>query len=85
MAKRFAENLTSRREAMPLSQEELARRADIHRTRISKFENAEEMPRFETLVKIAGALGVSIADLAEGITWEPIVTTSGGMKVVTRD
>jgi transcriptional regulator with XRE-family HTH domain len=81
MSDRFAANLVKARQAADLSQEELAFRAAIHRTQISLLENGNRLPRFETLVKLAGALGVSVADLTDGIAWEPIVSVSGGLKV----
>jgi transcriptional regulator with XRE-family HTH domain len=81
MSERFARNLTELRQAKGFSQEELAFRASIHRTQVSLMENGSRLPRFETLIKLAGALEVSPASLAEGITWEPVVTVTGGLKV----
>jgi transcriptional regulator with XRE-family HTH domain len=81
MADRFAANLRRLREEAGLSQEELAFRSAIHRTQISLLENGNRLPRFETLVKLAGALGVTPNDLVAGITWDPIVAISGGLKV----
>jgi transcriptional regulator with XRE-family HTH domain len=81
MAERFAKNLVKQRRAAGLSQEELAFRASIHRTQISLLENGGRLPRFETLIKLAGSLEVSVATLAEGIVWEPILSVTGGLKV----
>ena len=81
MSDRFAANLVKARHAAGLSQEELAFRAGVHRTQVSLLENGNRLPRFETLIKLAGALGVSVADLTDGISWEPIVSISGGIKV----
>ncbi|MBS1886000.1 MAG: helix-turn-helix transcriptional regulator [Actinobacteria bacterium] len=81
MADRFAANLRRLRQEGGLSQEELAFRSAIHRTRISLLENGNRLPRFETVVKLAGALGVTPNDLVAGITWDPIVAISGGLKV----
>jgi transcriptional regulator with XRE-family HTH domain len=64
-----------------MSQEELAFRADIHRTQVSLIEGGERLPRLETLVKLAGALGVTPNDLVEGIAWEPFEQLSGGFAV----
>jgi transcriptional regulator with XRE-family HTH domain len=47
MAERFAANLRRLREAAGLSQEELAFRAQIHRTQISLLETGQRLPRFE--------------------------------------
>jgi len=81
MSDRFAANLVQARHARGLSQEELAFRAGVHRTQVSLLENGNRLPRFETLIKLAGALSVSVADLTDGIAWEPIVSISGGIKV----
>jgi transcriptional regulator with XRE-family HTH domain len=81
ISERFAANLTELRHAAGLSQEELAFRASIHRTQVSLMESGNRLPRFETLVKLVGALQVSPEALMKGITWEPIVSRPGGFKV----
>jgi transcriptional regulator with XRE-family HTH domain len=81
MSERFARNLAELRRARGFSQEELAFRAAIHRTQVSLMENGSRLPGFETLIKLAGALEVSPAELTEGIAWEPIVSVTGGLKV----
>jgi transcriptional regulator with XRE-family HTH domain len=70
-AERFAANLRRLRASADLTQEELAFRADIHRTQISFIESGARMPRLDTLIKLAGALRVGVAELVEGITWTP--------------
>ena len=74
---RFAANLTRLRKAAGLSQEELSFRAAIHRTQISLIEGGRRMPRLDTLIKLAGALGVSLQDLLAGIAWEPSIASPG--------
>jgi len=81
MSERFARNLTELRRSKGFSQEELAFRASIHRTQVSLMENGVRLPRFETLIKLSGALEVSPAALTEGIEWEPVATVTGGLKV----
>lgn len=81
IAARFGNNLIRQRHAAELSQEELANRAEIHRTAISKFEKGERLPRLDTLVKLAGSLMTTPEQLLEGIAWEPTVTKSGSFKV----
>jgi transcriptional regulator with XRE-family HTH domain len=78
---RFAANLRTLREAAGLNQEELALRADIHRTQISFVESGQRMPRLDTLIKLAGALGVTANDLVAGIVWEPFEQRAGGFAV----
>ena len=68
---RFGVNLKQLREAIDWSQEELAYRARIHRTQISFLESGKRSPGFFTLIKLAGALGVTPNDLGAGITWTP--------------
>lgn len=53
-----------RREALRLSQEELAHRAGVHRTYLGSIERGERNPAIENLSKIATALGVTVAELA---------------------
>jgi transcriptional regulator with XRE-family HTH domain len=81
ISERFADNLARYRQERGLSQEELAARADIHRTQISLIEGGKRMPRLDTLVKLAGALGIEPGDLLDGIAWEPTVTRVGQFKI----
>jgi transcriptional regulator with XRE-family HTH domain len=71
VAKRFGENLRHARHAAGLSQEEVAVRASIHRTEIGLLERGERMPRIDTAIKMAGAVGVEPERLFEGIRWTP--------------
>src|SRR5437868_3139853 len=54
----FAKNLRRQREKRGWSQEELADRADLHRTEISLLERAGREPRLSTIVRLARSLGV---------------------------
>lgn len=81
VAGRFAANLRRAREEADLTQEDLAFRAAVHRTQISLLEGGRRLPRFETLVRLAGGLGVSTATLTEGIVWEPVESLTGGLLV----
>lgn len=54
------------RKAEGISQEELARRADLSLNGIAILERGKRTdPHFSTLARIAGALGVSVASLTE--------------------
>lgn len=77
IAKRFGENLHRCRNAAGLSQEEAAVRASLHRTEIGLLERGERLPRIDTAIKLAGALGVAPGDLLHGIAWEPGTVTRG--------
>lgn len=77
IAKLFGANLNRCRKQTGLSQEELAVRASLHRTEIGLLERGERLARVDTAVKLAGALGVPIDDLIEGINWTPGETRPG--------
>lgn len=68
---RFGENLVRCRRQLTISQEDLARRASLHRTEIGMLENARRGGRIDTLVKLRGALGISADELLEGLDWVP--------------
>jgi len=68
---RFATNLRRIRTAAGVSQEELGYRCDLHRTEISLLERAGREPRLATIVKLAGALKTTPAQLCEGISYVP--------------
>lgn len=60
----LAENIKKYRKKLKLTQEKLAREADISYSTVIKLESGEIAdPRMETLKKIAKALGVSIDKL----------------------
>jgi transcriptional regulator with XRE-family HTH domain len=71
VARHFGDNLRRVRRREGLSQEELARRASLHRTEIGKLENTERVPRIDTLVQLAGAMAVPPGELLDGIDWVP--------------
>lgn len=61
----ISKNLRKMREAKGLSQEKLARMADVANNTIIKIEAGKNQnPTLDTLKKIAKALGVNIDDLA---------------------
>ena len=68
---RFAVNLRQARAKVGISQEELGQRCELHRTEISLLERAGREPRLGTIVKLAGALQTTPAELCEGISWLP--------------
>ena len=60
----LANNIKKLREAKGLSQEKLARLADVANNTIIKIEGGKNQnPTFDTLKKIAKALDISIDDL----------------------
>jgi len=71
IATRFGKNLLAARKRAGLSQEGLALAASIHRTEIGLLERGERTPRIDTVLKLAGTLGVPVAELIAGIEWSP--------------
>ena len=59
----FGENVRKFRRLLNISQEELAHRADLHRTYIGMIERAEKNITLVNIEKIANALEVKIEDL----------------------
>lgn len=76
IAAQFGTNLARRRKRAHLSQEELAVRASLHRTAIGQLERGERTARIDTLVKLAGSLGLPPGELLDGMGWTP-----GGTRV----
>ena len=76
----FGANLARCREAAGLSQEQVGLMADLHRTEISQLERGLRVARIDTLVKLAGALGVTPAALLDGLVWRPAVIRPGGFR-----
>lgn len=54
------------REAVGLTQEELAKEAKLSQGYISQIERGERIPSIKTLLKISAALGVSPVSLLPG-------------------
>lgn len=59
----FGENVRNYRRLLNISQEELAHRAELHRTYIGMIERAEKNITLVNMQKIAMALEVEIKDL----------------------
>ena len=62
----IGKNLKELRTLNALTQEELAEKAKITATALSRIERNEAEPRPKTLRKLAEALGVSPAELIQG-------------------
>lgn len=59
----FGENVRKYRRILSISQEELANKANLHRTYIGMIERAEKNITLVNIEKIANALEVKIEDL----------------------
>ncbi len=71
IGERFGRNVAVQRLKAGLTQEELADRADMHRTEVSLIENGGRKPRLETILKLAGTLGTPAETLLAGLAWIP--------------
>lgn len=71
VAQRFADNLARHRRLADMTQDEVAARAEIHRTEVSQLERGLRTPRIDTLAKLAAVLEVTPAELMDGIEWKP--------------
>lgn len=77
VARQFGRNLTYCRRRAELSQEELSVRASLHRTAVGQLERGERVARVDTLVKLAGSLGIPPGELLDGMDWNPGETRLG--------
>jgi transcriptional regulator with XRE-family HTH domain len=64
---RLGLNVRQRREALKLTQERLAERAGLDPTYISGIERGLRNPGFKNVARLAKSLGLSAADLCEGV------------------
>jgi len=67
--RQFVANLNRLIAERGLTAAELAARADIHRSHLTLILGGERMVQLDTLVKLAGALGVSPAELLADVSW----------------
>ncbi len=67
----LAKKIRALRTEKKWSQEELADRADLHRTYISHIENAKREISLETMCKVARGFGIEPSRLMQGIKFEP--------------
>ena len=59
---RFGQRVRSERMKLGISQEELASRADVHRTYIGMIERAEKNITLENIEKICKALDLTVSE-----------------------
>lgn len=84
VAKQLGRNLWRARRRADLSQEKLAALCSLHRTEIGLLEKGGRLPRADTLMKLADALGVRVESLLEGIEWIPPGPPAGGSFAVRK-
>jgi DNA-binding XRE family transcriptional regulator len=62
----LGKRIRARREAMKMTQSNLAAAAGIGRITVVRIENGEQSPRFETLLALANVFKISVAELLTG-------------------
>jgi transcriptional regulator with XRE-family HTH domain len=67
---RFARNTIELRCRAGLSQVDAGMRAGLHRTEVSMLERRLRMPRFDTILRIAGGVEAEPRELLEGLAWD---------------
>jgi transcriptional regulator with XRE-family HTH domain len=77
VADRFGRNLRRICRREDLSQEQLAKRAGLHRTAIGLLEHGKRVPRIDTLVSLADSMAVPPGELLDGISWVPVPEPKG--------
>jgi len=70
---KFSENLRCIRAKRDMSQEEVARLTEMHRTEISLLERGRREPRLGTLIRLSAVLEAPLGEFFEGIDWVPLV------------
>ena len=66
----FGKRVRSLRISRGLTQETLARKANLHRTYIGMVERGEKNVTLLSMAKLAVALGVNLSNLVRGVKYE---------------
>jgi predicted transcriptional regulator len=61
-------DIVKRRKMLGLTQDEVAKKAGLTQAQIARLENSSQIPRVDTLLKVAIALGLSIKFNEEAAT-----------------
>jgi transcriptional regulator with XRE-family HTH domain len=81
-AARLGRNVFMARRRAGFSQEALGTLASVHRTEVGLVEKGDRLPRVDTLIKLASALGVDAGQLLKGVDWVVPGPTRPGSFVV---
>jgi transcriptional regulator with XRE-family HTH domain len=57
---RMVSDMVRRRKMLGLTQDEVAKKAGLSQAQVARLENSSQIPRVDTLIKVAIALGMSI-------------------------
>lgn len=63
----FGHNVSRLRNQAGLSQDQLAEKADLDRTYLSGIERGVRNPGIKVVIRLARALGVTVAQLCKGV------------------
>jgi transcriptional regulator with XRE-family HTH domain len=77
--------ITAHREALGMSQSELARRAGVDRVNLNRIERGYHVPHAATLEAIAAALGTTPERLREGDDLAHVLDAIQGFRKLPRD
>ena len=77
VAEKIGGNVARLRTEAGTSIAEIARRAELDRSYIPLIEKGERLPRLDTVLRLAGALGAEPDELLQGVVWRSR-TYSGG-------
>ena len=78
--KLLSKNMRDRRAELHLTQEELAEKANVHRSYVGKVERNEHNPNLSSLVALADALDISISQLFQAPAEKPPESSKTGPK-----
>lgn len=86
VAERFGQNVRRERRRVGLTQEGLRDLAEVGRTEVGVIERGERLPGIDTVLRLAGGLGVSPCVLLAGLRWRAgrSVQSDGGFEVTER-
>jgi transcriptional regulator with XRE-family HTH domain len=57
---RMVSDIVKRRKMLGLTQDEVAKKAGLSQAQVARLENSSQIPRVDTLIKVAIALGMNI-------------------------
>lgn len=57
---RMVSDIVKRRKMLGLTQDEVAKKSGLSQAQVARLENSSQIPRVDTLIKVAVALGMNI-------------------------
>jgi ribosome-binding protein aMBF1 (putative translation factor) len=67
----FGGKLRAARDKAGLTQEDLGGKSGVHRTVVGQLEQGHHIPRLDTIIKLAGGLGIEPCELMADVRWRP--------------